>query len=76
MTDMNYDDAWELSLLMRTKADSFEKSAAEMDRFANDKGASEATKDWANKAQIELRERAKVFRLFARENLRKAEQTK
>ena len=27
---MNYEDTWELSLLMRTRADAYEKSAAEM----------------------------------------------
>jgi hypothetical protein len=66
---LSYDDAWELSLLMRKKADEYERSAADLDRWDSEKSATEATKAWAKKCQQELRERAVTFRRFARQTL-------
>lgn len=66
---LSYDDAWEVSLILRSKADEIEKAAAELDKMTRENGYAESTVAWAKESQQARRERAAAFRQFARQTL-------
>lgn len=71
---LSYDDAWEVSLLLRCKADEIEKRATEMDKMTKEAGYHENSVTWAKASQQSQRDRAAAFRRFARETLTMADQ--
>jgi hypothetical protein len=74
MSGLTYNDAWEVSLILRNSADAIEKGAAELDKMSRENGYAQGTVDWAVASQQERRDRAKAFRAFARQTLAEASQ--
>lgn len=70
---MTYDNAWEAALVLRSRADAYEKQAAEFDQWQAEKsGYTQATKDWAKTAQVNMRNRAVEFRALAKKLVEEA----
>jgi hypothetical protein len=69
MSALGYEDAWEISLILRNAAAALEKGAAELDKMTRENGYAESTCAWVNGEQEARRNRAEAFRRFARQTL-------
>lgn len=73
MSDLSYEDAFEVASLLRSRADDLETRAIEFDKWQGEKsGYTAASQAWAKEVQQKWRNSAVAYRAFARDLLTRA----